>query len=491
MRFRFPRGLHLQTYHQDKIPSVTAGAGTGNLFSVLGNVDDFLKPNSVLSRDGFETWMKANERSLGERVRGWIPGELAAADRDTLLKEMVADTMKAIDLALHERTTQVPQERVTIDPLDAPETQPETDEEKPPVATANRALLDTLLYKGVLPRYAFPTPVTDRIRYVTARTHLLVSNTGPASKGYSYCTACGRIEATSAKTGSLSRLHPKPYPDEKKPNCPGYTSEGIVLGTDFITDVALFSLRLDDPIRLSAGETITQTALRTLAEALARAACDLLEIEPGEVQAEYRPALSQEGKQGYETEIFLYDTLPGGAGFSQAAAQAGRTIFDLALERMTACPEGTKCDLSCYRCLRTFRNRIDHSALDRHTGRALLNFLLNGDSSGFNDRRLRAASRLLVDDLERQLPAGWAVSNASLKTADLPAGCVAPIEVVDALERRHLVVVRSPLEDLNSKKSLETKGTPWASIQEVSELEVRKNLPAATNRVRRDIAALG
>lgn len=646
---RHVRAFLLQTYHQHKIPAVAPGAGTGNLFSVLGDVEDFLKPNSVLSRDDFKKWIEANEKALSDRVRTWIPGELDAADRETLLNEMAADTMKAIDLALHERTNQAPNERVVIDPIDAledhPEAQPEADEEKPAVATSTRALLDTLLYKGVLPRYAFPTdvatfhifnlekstkfrpeldfapgqsrnvalsqyapgkqvwvagkcytsgaiyspfdsdrrrqwsdrrlylectscgysftrelnqgidrgqsldceackgqgtlgparywmvpvgfahpvdvppvvspeelpptsyatrarltlssedkewnPVTGRIRYFTARTHLLVSNTGPSTKGYSYCAGCGRIEATSESTGALSRLHRKPFPDEKQPNCPGYTSEGIVLGTDFITDVALFSLRVGDPIRLSAGETITQTALRTLAEALARAACDLLGIEPGEVQAEYRPALSQDGKQGYETEIFLYDTLPGGAGFAQAAAQAGRAIFDLALERMTACPEGTNCDLSCYRCLRTFRNRIDHSALDRHTGRALLRFLLEDDPSGFDDRRLRAASRLLFDDLERQMPDGWAVSSASLKPADVPAGCVAPIEVVDAQERRHLLVVRSPLEDLGSMDAQKVDGTPWASIHLVSELTIRKNLPEATRQVLRDLAALG
>lgn len=644
---RHVRAFLVQTYHQHKIPAVAAGAGTGNLFSVLGDVDDFLKPNSVLSRDDFEKWMKANEKLLRDRVSSWIPGELAVADRETLLKEMVADTMNAIDVALYERTSQTPNEKVMIDPIDAletqAETQPETDEEKPAVATPTRALLDTLLYKGVLPRYAFPTdvatfhifnvekstrfrpelefapgqsrnvalsqyapgklvwvagkcytsgaiyapfdsdrrrqwadrrlylectscgysftkelnqgidkgqsldcdackghgtlgparywmrpvgfahpvdvppvvspeelpptsyatrarltlssddkdwtPVTERIRYFTARTHLLVSNTGPATKGYSYCTGCGRIEATSESTGALSRPHRKPYPDEKQPNCPGYTTEGIVLGTDFITDVALFSLRVDDPIRLSAGETITQTALRTLAEALARAACDLLGIEPGEVQAEYRPALSQEGKLGYETEIFLYDTLPGGAGFAQAAARAGRAIFDLALQRMTACPEGTGCDLSCYRCLRTFRNRIDHSALDRHTGRALIKFLLNDDLSSFDERRLRAASRLLFDDLERQTPDGWVISIASLEPTAPAAGGEASIEVVDHRGRRHRVVVRSPLEDLGSMGAQDVTGTPWASIQQVSELTIRKNLPEATRQVLRELAA--
>src|SRR3984957_20821674 len=94
------------------------------------------------------------------------------------------------------------------------------------------------------------------------------------------------------------------------------TTRHIVLGTDFITDISLFSLRVRAPLRLKPGYYPTDVALRTLSEALAKAACQILEIEPGELLAEYRPALTREGRVGREAEIFLYDTLPGGAGFS-------------------------------------------------------------------------------------------------------------------------------------------------------------------------------
>jgi hypothetical protein len=40
----------------------------------------------------------------------------------------------------------------------------------------------------------------------------------------------------------------------------------------------------------------------------------MLEIEPGELMAEYRPSLTPEGRDGLKAEIFLYDTLAGGAG---------------------------------------------------------------------------------------------------------------------------------------------------------------------------------
>ncbi|RFU12528.1 hypothetical protein DZD18_11535, partial [Rhodobacteraceae bacterium W635] len=47
--------------------------------------------------------------------------------------------------------------------------------------------------------------------------------------------------------------------------------------------------------------------------------------------AEFRPALTIGGKSGKEVEIFLYDTLPGGAGFATQIAGRGLEIFKRAL----------------------------------------------------------------------------------------------------------------------------------------------------------------
>jgi hypothetical protein len=53
---------------------------------------------------------------------------------------------------------------------------------------------------------------------------------------------------------------------------------------------------------------------------VAKAACRILQIESGEILAEYRPALTDAGAIGHEAEIFVYDTLAGGAGFSPQLA---------------------------------------------------------------------------------------------------------------------------------------------------------------------------
>lgn len=180
-----------------------------------------------------------------------------------------------------------------------------------------------------------------------AATLLLVTNTGPRSEGYTYCTRCGLIEPTKGATGVVSGTHPKPYPDEREPDCQGSAStRGLALGTDFISDVLLVRLKVEAPLTLRAELLSTQVALRTIAEALTIAATVELDVDASELQAEYRPALTPAGNYGLEAEIYLYDTLAGGAGFTRRVHGYGLSIFNKALERLEACP--ANCDASCY-----------------------------------------------------------------------------------------------------------------------------------------------
>ena len=159
-------------------------------------------------------------------------------------------------------------------------------------------------------------PVGQRVRAFPTRKHLLVSNSGPDGDGYNYCAACGRIESVADPEMNLYQSHSRPFPSDDDEPCPGRVASRVVLGTDFRTDIALFSLPLDAPFRVRPGNDETTAALRTVCEAVAQAACQLLEIELGEILAEYRPALTESGAAGLEAEIFIYDTLAGGAGFS-------------------------------------------------------------------------------------------------------------------------------------------------------------------------------
>lgn len=335
------------------------------------------------------------------------------------------------------------------------------------------------------------TAVHERIFVLTDRTHLLVSNTGPRREGYTYCTKCGRIEASAGGNPSLLVPHQKPYPEDRDPICPGDGLSGhLVLGTDFITDVALYSLRVTDPLVLRPGSFSSGIALRTLSEALARAACNLLEIEPGELMAEFRPALTEQGVLGLEAEIFLYDTLPGGAGFARRVAALGDQVFHEALRLMRGCQE--QCDASCYRCLRTFRNKIEHGLLDRHVGSALVEYLLTGEVPKFNDARIELSTRVLGNDLGRQELRGADINfNVPVQSQDgemmeIPISVKLPNATVVAIGVSLPLMPGVPAsEDLKKLSEL----NPEAAIVLVDELLVRNNLPEATERVLKGLGA--
>ena len=331
--------------------------------------------------------------------------------------------------------------------------------------------------------------INDRVRILADRQHLLVSNTGPKKDGYTYCTSCGRIESSHEREPKLNDAHRKPYPEkDSKTVCEGVNpTRHLVLGTDFITDIALFSLSVEPPLSLRPGHSSTNVALRTVSEALAKAACQLLEIEAGELMAEFRPALTPEGKRGSEAEIFLYDTLAGGAGFSRLLADRGEELLKKALVLLKACPE--VCDASCYRCLRNYKNKFEHSLLDRHVGAELLEYLATGRRPGFNAERLRGSTVLLYHDLLRQGLTGVGFElDAQLDNES--GGLVAPILATTNSGNRFIIALSGPLTsghpvDPAIAEYRDNGGTIPVMVE--NELVVRGNLPSVTNVVRHAI----
>lgn len=332
--------------------------------------------------------------------------------------------------------------------------------------------------------------VNDRVRVLSDRQHLLVSNTGPNAEGYTYCTNCGRIEASSDRKLTLMAPHRKPFPDDDdRLMCEGTSpSRHIVLGTDFITDIALFSMRVVAPLKLKPGQFPTEVALRTVSEALAKAACQLLELETGELMAEYRPALTPGGMSGLEAEIFLYDTLPGGAGFASQLAGRGLELYQRALYLMKSCPED--CDASCYRCLRSFKNKFEHGLLDRHTGAELLEYLLSGEQPEFSETRLRASTTLLYHDLLRQNDGSTEFKQDVTISVSGTDTIQVPIVAKTVDGRTFAIVLSGPLttdHPADSKiRDLRESGSDIQVIVE-NELLVRGNLPAATRSVQQKL----
>lgn len=313
------------------------------------------------------------------------------------------------------------------------------------------------------------TPITGNIRGLATRQHLLVSNSGPEGDGYDYCVRCGRIESSVAPEVNLSQPHALPYPNDNDPPCPGFSSRGIVLGTDFPTDIALFALRLVAPFRLIPAHSETMSTMRTICEALAKAASLLLEIESGEVLAEYRPALNEHGAAGSLVEVFLYDTLAGGAGFSPQLASRGKELFETALALLENCPE--QCDASCYRCLRSFRNKLDHALLDRFVGAQLLRHVLYGGTAPFDQGRAARSLSILANDLKRQLPVDYLVEQQSAGS-----DAVGPLRVRNKQGKTTVIDIHSPI----------APGIPVFGSTEgllVDDLRVRRHLGEEVERI--------
>lgn len=345
-----------------------------------------------------------------------------------------------------------------------------TPEEAPETTYATRAKL-TLESRNVTDWV--DADANPRIRVFTAREHLLVTNTGPEQDGYLYCIKCGRIESVKDPQMALNIPHLKPYPDERAPRCDGRVST-IVLGTDFISDVALLSFSLGDGITLAPIASVTEVAMRTLAEAVSRAATEMLQIEHGEVVAEYRAAVTEAGVLGQEVELFMYDTLPGGAGFSRVAAKDPVALLRTAREIMASCRDG--CPSSCYRCLRSFRNRLDHPVLDRHVGISFIDYLLTGQASAFAPTRLGAAAKLLVDELERHFHGDFTVC-----LARQDAGTEGCVEITGDRGTRQ-VVISNPLQLPEGTRERADGATPALLL---NELLVRRHLAKASEDIRR------
>ena len=201
--------------------------------------------------------------------------------------------------------------------------------------------------------------------------------------------------------------------------------------------------------------------------------------------AEYRPSLTPEGREGLKAEIFLYDTLPGGAGFASQLVDRGTELFQRALRLVRTCPE--KCDASCYRCLRSFKNKFEHRLLDRHVAADLLQYLLTGTLSEFDEQRLKDSTALLYRDLLRQgdgsidFKVDFTVSVKSIGDIEIP------ILATTKNGESFAIALSGPLTtDHPASPSIRKLREKTNDIQVIviNELLVRGNLPAATREVR-------
>ena len=132
---------------------------------------------------------------------------------------------------------------------------------------------------------------------------------------------------------------------------------------------------------------------------------------------------------------------------------------------MKTCPEN--CDASCYRCLRSFRNRLDHGLLDRHVGAQIVRHILTGDTPAFAPGRAATALAVIGDEIERQFSGHFDIIRAfhAIPTAK------APLIVRRKSDGATLIDIHSPVA-----RDIPVFGTQDLSAIIVDEQMVRRHL---------------
>lgn len=211
------------------------------------------------------------------------------------------------------------------------------------------------------------------------KERLIVVNEGdPHSNeaGFRICEKCGKVLAE----GELEAAHYRDYyvrPTGKpySQRCNG-EFQRVFLGYDFTSDVLLLRIDLVKPLRFGVlsrrDRKPLEDALQTLCEALTLSIGRVLDIDAREVSAGYR--FGNDGNSDF-ADVFIYDTLAGGAGYALQAGDSFTNIFENAKALLTDCT----CTASCENCLRHYANRFSHADLDRKLGETLTRYIELGE----------------------------------------------------------------------------------------------------------------
>lgn len=256
-------------------------------------------------------------------------------------------------------------------------------------------------------------PVGAKLAYaVTADRKLITANKGQLQndtfQGFWICDKCGK----AALDQPPAAPHERPYLIEFAfgPPAPRHCNgvfHNVFLGHVFATDLLLLRVTLEPPMATDTNNSVVlrtlEDALYSIAEALRLAASrhPQLDLDPSEFGAGFRILPSTEGSERLHLDVYLYDTLSGGAGYAELAGRYLDEILDNVLSLLEGCP--ARCDRSCESCLRHYHNQHLRDRLDRFVGAQLLRYARSGEipaeaSPAAQAANLEALARLLQLD---------------------------------------------------------------------------------------------
>ncbi|KAF0246874.1 MAG: hypothetical protein FD180_233 [Planctomycetota bacterium] len=337
-------------------------------------------------------------------------------------------------------------------------------------------------------------PLGERGRYThSADRKLVVVNRGRKGldTGFEVCEKCGAAKPEGAGDPIPSR-HRRPYlvqtlDGRQPPPCTGQIRKTF-LGHTFRSDLLVIRMKLNSPIVTDLSSSLVRRvlddSLRSFSEALLLAASRFLDIDPSEFSSGYRivPGPSPTEKSA---DIYLFDTLAGGAGYSDQAGSEIERILGNTLDLLVGCPGN--CDRSCYQCLRHYANQYWHERLDRHLAATLFNWMMSGSlppSSDVESQEKRLSSLRRMLELE-----GFRCASGSPQ-AGIPVPLTIQINqrtvavgsyhgLVDAGSRSYVHPLQKQLADQGRIK-----------IHLINEYLLDRNLPGAYQQVRTVLESL-
>lgn len=217
----------------------------------------------------------------------------------------------------------------------------------------------------------------SHIRFANLQNRkVLTVNMGKMKNGFNICTKCGGAEvAEPLQTGDFR--FSQPYHDRYLCRHEGTVATNIYLGYEFLTDMFMLDIRYDNQRLVSNYDSEEKNILRaastTLHEAIKKAVSLSLDIDYNEINGGWRTRFEENGE--VHIEMFFYDNLTSGAGYSSLIGDYG-VISDV-LSRTKEILTGCTCSRSCRNCLDNFYNQRNHDIFDRTLATQLLLYALD------------------------------------------------------------------------------------------------------------------
>jgi hypothetical protein len=200
--------------------------------------------------------------------------------------------------------------------------------------------------------------------------------------GFLICHVCGRALDPDAPGVHTYPADVPPHQGHQRgpragSSCPNRTNfrNQVLLGHHFHSEVILFGVDLPPTLDAPYLEPSGRALWYSLGTLLSDAANRVLQINIGELKVGVRAV--NRGPSRIHGEIFIYDDVPGGAGYARAIQQNLQEILVKALELGRQCANPL-CPGACYHCLFEYGNQMLHPFLDRRLGTALLEYMLEG-----------------------------------------------------------------------------------------------------------------